>query len=80
MPRRNIDNSGKFLTNTPTTSLSHHSLFFGGSDPKEPIGEPPEIYEDPITEEEQEIIPPETMAENRNVRGNGERMKGAFPI
>ena len=25
-------------------------------------------------------IPLEPMAENRNVRGNGERIKGAFPI
>jgi len=50
MPRRNRDNTGKFLANTPTTSLSHPSLFFGGSDPEEPIGETPEIYEDPITE------------------------------
>lgn len=50
MPRRNRDNSEKLLPNTPTTSLSHPSLFFGGSDPEEPIGEPPEIYEDPITE------------------------------
>jgi hypothetical protein len=74
MPRRNGDNTKKFLPNTPTTSLSHPSLFFGGSDPEEPIGEPPEIYEDPITKEEQERGPPETMAENRNVRGNGERI------
>jgi hypothetical protein len=80
MPRRNRDNTGKFLPNTPTTSLSHPSLFFGGSDPEEPIGEPPEIYEDPITEEEQENIPPETMAENRNGRENDERIEGAFPI
>jgi len=50
MPRRNRDNSGKFLPNTPTTSLSHPFLFFGGSDPEEPKGVPPEIYEDPIRE------------------------------
>jgi len=48
MPRRNRDKTGKFLPNTPTTSLSHPSLF-GDSDLEEPIGEPPEIYEDPIT-------------------------------
>lgn len=41
MPHRNRDNLGKFLPNTPTTSHSHPSLFFGGSDPEEPIGEPP---------------------------------------
>lgn len=80
MPHRNRDNSGKFLPNTPTTSLSHPSLFFGGSDPEEPIGEPPNIYENHITEEEQETIPPKTMAENKNARGNGERIEGVFPI
>ena len=80
MPRRNRDNSRKFLPNTPTTSLSHPSIFFGSSDLEEPIGEPPEVYEDPITEEEQETIPLETMAEKRNVRGIGERIEGAFPI
>ena len=67
MPRRNRDNLGKFLPNTPTTSQSNPSLFFSGSDPEEAIGEPPEIYEDPIVEEEEETIPPETMAENKNV-------------
>ena len=80
MPCRNRDNLGKFLPNTPTTLLSHPSLFFGGSDPEEPIGESLEIYKEPIAEEEQETIPPETMAENRNVRGNGERVEGTFPI
>ena len=80
MPHRNKDNSRKFLPNTPNTSLSHPSLFFGGSDLEEPIGEPPEIYEDPITKEEQENIPLETMAEHRNGIGEEERIKGAFPI
>ena len=74
MPRRNRDNTGKFLPNTPTTSLSHPSLLFGGSYPEEPIGEPPEIYEDPIIEEEQENIPFETMAKNRNDRDDDERI------
>jgi len=80
MPRRNRDHTGKFLPNTPTTSLSHPSLFFGGSDPEEPIGEPPEIYKDPIIEEEQENVPLETMAEHRNNIGNEERIEGVFPI
>ena len=70
MPRRNIDNSGKFLPNTPTTSHSHPSLFFGGSDQEEPLGEQLEIFEEPIGEEEEENIPPEPMTENINVRGN----------
>ena len=77
MPRRNRDKTGKFLPNTPTTSLSHPSLFFGDSDSEEPIGEPPEISENPIAEEELETIPSEAMANNR---GEGERIEGAFPI
>ena len=77
MPRRNRDKTSKFLPNTPTTSLSHPSLFLGDSDPEEPIGEPLEIYEDPIAEEELETIPSEAMADNR---GEDERIEGAFPI
>ena len=77
MPRRNRDRSGKFLPNTPTTSLSHPSLFFGDSDPEEPIGEHPEIYKDPIVEEELETTPSEAMADNRR---EDERIEGAFPI
>ena len=65
MPRRNRDKTGKFLPNTPTTSLSHPSLFFGDSDPEEPIGEPPRDIQDPIVEEELETIPSEAMADNR---------------
>jgi len=78
--RRNRDNSRKFLPNTPTTSHSHPSLFFGSSDQEEPLGEQPKIFEEPIGEEEEENIPPETMAENRNARGNGERVEGTYPI
>jgi len=48
MPRRNRDKTEKFLPNTPTTSLSQPSLFSGDSEPEEPIGELPKIYEDPI--------------------------------
>ena len=77
MPHRNRGKTGKFLPNTPTTSLSHPSLFFGDSDPEEPIGEPPEIYEDPIPEEELETTPPEAMAKNGR---EDERIEGAFPI
>ena len=80
MPHRKRDNSRKFLPNTPTTSQNHPSLFFGGSDPKEHLGEQPEIFEEPIGEDEEETIPPETMVENRNARGNGERVEGTFPI
>ena len=80
MPRRKRDNSGKLFPNTPTTSHSHPSLFFGGSDQEEPLGEKSEIFEEPIGEEEEQNIPPETMVENRNSRGNGERVQGTFPI
>jgi len=80
MPRRNKDNSEKFLPNTPTTSLSHPFLFFGGSDPENHICEAPEIYEDPIIEEEQENIPLDTMVEHRNGIGNEESIEGSFPI
>jgi len=77
MPPRNRDKTRKFLPNLPTTSLSHPSLFFGDSDPEEPIGEHPKIYVDPIIEEELENTPPEAMAENRR---EDERIEGAFPI
>ena len=53
MPRRNRDNSGKFLPNTPTTSHNQPSLFFGGSDQEEPLGEQLKIFEEPIGEEEE---------------------------
>jgi len=51
MPRRNKDNSGKFLLNTPTTSHSQPSLFFGGCNQEEPLVEQPNIFEEPIGEE-----------------------------
>ena len=77
MPRRNRDRSGKFLPNTPTTSLSHPSLFGDNSDSEETIGEHHEAYQSPIEEEELETTPPETMANNQ---GGNERIEGAFPI
>ena len=80
MPRRNRDKTGKFLPNTPTTSLNQPSLFSGDSEPEEPIGERLEIYEDPITEGELENTPSEAIAENRNGRREDERIEGAFPI
>jgi len=80
MPCRNRDNLGRFLPNTPTTSHSHPPLFFDGSDQEEPLGEQPEIFEESIGEEEEENIPPKTKVKNINVRGNGERVEGTFPI
>lgn len=70
MPRRIRDNSGKFLPNTPAAPHSQPSLFFGGCNQEEPLGEQPDIFEEPIREEEEENIPLEPMAENINARGN----------
>lgn len=81
MPRRNMDNVGKFFPNTPTTSNNQPSLFFGGYELEEPIGEQPHIFEEPIGEEEEgEPIPTEPIVENRNDKGNREKIEGAFPI
>ena len=43
MPRRNRDNLGKFLPNTHTTSNNQPSLFFGGCELEDPLGEQPKI-------------------------------------
>ena len=77
MPRMNRDNLGKFLLNTPTESNSQPSLFFNGYELEEPLGEKPNIFEEPRGEEEEdEPIPTEPMAENRNDRENRERVEG----
>ena len=74
MPHRNRDNSSKFLTNTPTASNNQPSLFFSGCELEEPLGEQPDIFEEPTgEEEEEEPIPIEPMAENQNDRGNRDR-------
>ena len=81
MPRRNRDNLGKFLPNTPISSNNQPSLFFGGCELEDPLGEQQEIFEELIgEEEEEEPIPIDLMAENRNDRGDRERIEGAFPI
>jgi len=65
MPRRNRDNLGKFLPNTPTAPNIQPFLFFGGCELEEPLGEKPDIFEEPTREEEEEEpIPTEPMAEN----------------
>jgi len=79
MPCRNRDNLDKFLPNTPTTSNNQPSLFFGGYELEEPLGEQLDIFEEP-TREEEEPIPTEPMAEIRNERGSRERVEDAFPI
>lgn len=68
MPRRNRDNLGNFLPNTPTASNNQPSLFFGGYELEEPLGEQPDIFEEPIGEEE-EPIPTKTMAETKVTKG-----------
>jgi len=71
MPCRNRDNLGKFFPNTPTSSNNQPSIFFGGYQLEEPLGEKPDIFEEPTGEEEKgEPIPTKPMAENRNDRGN----------
>jgi len=80
MPHRNRDNLGKFLPNSPTTSNSQPSLFFGSYELEDPLGEQPKIFEKPTGGEEEEPIPTDLMAENRNHRGDREITEGAFPI
>ena len=81
MPRRNRDNLGKFLPNITTTSNSQPSLFFGGCELEDSLGEQLEIFEEPTGgEKEGEPIPTDLIAENRNDRGVRERIEGVFPI
>jgi len=72
MPHKNRDNLGRFLPNTPTASNNQSSLFFGGYELEEPLGEQPNIFGEPI--------PTEPMAKKRNDIGNRERVEGVFPI
>ena len=65
IPRRNWDNLGKFLPNTPITLKIKPSLFFCGCELEDHLGEQPNIFEEPIGEEE-EPIPTNIMDENRN--------------
>lgn len=60
MPRGNRDTQEKFLPKTPTPSNSQPSLFFGDyqlpsltiGELEDPLGEKPDIFEEPIREEE----------------------------
>ena len=64
---RSRDSLGNFFPNTHTASNRQPSLFFNGCELQDPLGEQPEIFEDPIGEEEEETIPPTyNMTENRN--------------
>jgi len=65
MPCRNRDNLAKVFPNTLTASNNQPSLFFSGHELKEPLGEKPDIFEEPTgEEEEEEPIPTEPMVEN----------------
>jgi len=75
MPRRSRDNLGISFPNTSTTSNNQPSLFFGGCELKDRLGEQLEIFEEPIGEEEEETY---TMVQNRN--GAKKRVEGAFSI
>ena len=81
MPRRNRDNLGKFLPNTPTTSNKQPPLFFSSFELEDPLSEQPKFFEEPTGgEEEGEPIPTDLIAENRNNRGDKEIIEGYFPI
>ena len=54
MPPRNRDDLKNFFPNTPTTSNNQPCLFFGGCELEEPLGEQPDIFEEPTGEEEEE--------------------------
>lgn len=80
MPHRNRDNLENCLPNTPTASNIQLSLFFNGCELEEPLGEKLDIFEQPTgKEEEEEPIPTEPKAKNKNDRGNRERVEGVFP-
>ena len=56
MPRRTKNTQRQILPKTPTSPLGHPSLFFSGSEIEPPIGEPSEYFEDPIGEEEEDLV------------------------
>lgn len=81
MPRRNRDNFGKFLPNTPTTSNNQPSLFIGRCELEDPLGEQPYIFQEPTGgEEEGEPIPTDLIDESIHDIGDREIIEGDFPI
>ena len=81
IPHKKRDYLRKFLPNNPTTSNIQSYLFFGSCKLEDPLGKQLEIFEE-LTggEEEGEPIPTDLIVENRNDRGDRERIEGAFPI
>ena len=62
MPNRSRNTQRQILPKTPTSPPSHPSLFFSGSEIEPPIGEPYEHFEDPIGEEEEDLVSTEGPA------------------
>ena len=62
MSRRNRDNQGKFLPKTHTSPHSHPSIFFSDCKVEHIIGEPFENFEEPIGEEEEDLVPKARLA------------------
>ena len=56
MPRRTRNTQRQTLPKTPTSPPGHPSLFFSGSESETPLGEPSEYFEDPIGEEEEDLV------------------------
>ena len=56
MPRKNSNTQIQTLPKTPTSPPSHPSLFFSSSETEPPLGEPSEYFEDPIGEEEEDLV------------------------
>ena len=61
MPRRSRNTQRKILPKTPASPPSHPSLFFSGSEIEPPIGESSQYSEEPIGEEEEELVSPEEL-------------------
>ena len=56
MPHRTRNTQRQILPKTPMAPSSHPSLFFSGSEIEPPLGEPSEYFDDPIGEEEEDLV------------------------
>jgi len=84
MCHRSRDNLVKNFPNIPITSNIQPSVFFGGCELEDPLGEQLKIFEEPIGEEEEIIPRTYTINKNRNgiedKEGTKSRGEVAFPI